>query len=230
MPEPPPAPFRPSSARQKSGHLYAQEDWATAFVAQAHDDALQAFGELTLFVLMWTLRDFQDGRVVRCSRCFSNDADGSVAAVYKQSSLEKCPVCYGSTYEGGWKAQLVRPAIWDFSTGDESIQSRGVTYTTRSTISTTGDFALNDYDYAVRSDNTRWRCNNATAGRSRTGFGQPGSEVVVGMNYSECFHEDASSVAYMIPLIGIAEDLLTSVNAHFPFDAGTVDTVRGPIL
>src|SRR5258708_66990 len=113
-PEPP-----PDTSGLVTAAVYQLPDPRSYAVEQErmrHNQALYAYGEYAMFALMWTIRDLEHGRVQRCSRCFEDvGLNDRIADTYKQANLRLCPVCFGTSFEGGYRALIIRPSLWDFS-------------------------------------------------------------------------------------------------------------------
>jgi hypothetical protein len=62
-----------------------------------HDGALFQWGEYAIFVLMWSVDDFEQGRVGRCPACYT--AYGLIAEAYDQPARRNCPECFGTTFK-----------------------------------------------------------------------------------------------------------------------------------
>lgn len=183
---------------QQPFYLPDPQDFAFVQERQRHDQALYSFGEYTMFVMMWTVSDFEEGLVDRCSTCYSSY--GKIAEAYGQPARTDCPNCFGTSLEGGFKAQIVRPAIWDFTEPDTQTNARGEVTLASATVQTTGDFSMNTGDYLFRADGTRWESRSNGTNHLHTGFEMLNSaRSSVGYNYTQASLVDASSVAYLIP-------------------------------
>ena len=166
-----------------------------------HDDAVNWYGEMTAFIQWWQVDDFVNGLVVRCSRCFpwQDQTERRIAAAFEQPTQEKCPVCFGTTFEGGYKAITYSPAIW--APGPESsddIGRHGEHYVRGAQVQPSSIVKLRDGDTAVRLDGTRWRLASPLEGELSTGFGFHGelneqmrSAIVANI-------QDPSTVDYMV--------------------------------
>mgnify|MGYP000923039949 CR=1 FL=1 len=234
---PPGQPARGPS--QRGFHLPARQPYAREHERRAHEEVLTAYGEMTLFVLMWTLADFEAGRVERCSRCqviASDDSNTNAEMIFetfKQPAEDRCPNCLGTTFEGGWKAKIVRPAIWDYSEERWDKNQRGYVTNLDARIQTGADFVLADRDYAFRADGTRWRAKGGTTDRIHDGFGTPSRvDSNLGYAYGTVVREDETSIAFDIEPKTRTEltNLLDVVGEHWPRDYSTVDQIRGPVL
>lgn len=206
-------------------------DWATEQERQRHTEALFWVGEWTAFFLMWTVLDFEKNLVGRCQRCYSTTTgfDARYANVYNQPTQNKCPDCFGTTFEGGFRARIVRPAI--FTDGDEtnSPNAKGVMHPETVNVETTTDFRMHEGDFAVRADNTRWRLNTPSRTMLRTGFGHPTQfDSSISYNNSSAKLEDQTSVAYLLPAPNVGNVL--SVRSYLPTDFSTFELIRGPLI
>lgn len=173
------------------------QDYAVEQERYRHDQALAFYGENALFVLMWRLEDHEKGLVDRCPTCYV--ALGKIAEVYGQAAREKCSDCFGTTFEGGWKAKIVRLSLWDANEKDYREKARGETEVSTASIQAPSDFRLRTGDYIFRGDGTRWRMQTVSTNHLRTGFEMPSAaRTAAGWNYGQCILEDESSVAYMI--------------------------------
>lgn len=185
-----------------------QRWWEIANERRRQFDALTRIGEYSMFVLMWTVRDFKAGRVLRCPNCEdvleqtkSSAAAEMIQDVYKQPSQDRCPVCFGTFYvgpAGGVKAILVRPCIWQFSEEQVTEAQRGAVETQQGSVTTTGDFRMQPHDYIFRSDGRRFEVSQAQATHLASGFGNySSSDTAVTVAYTVA-EENASSPAFLI--------------------------------
>lgn len=213
---------------RKDGQPFRTErvmEWAGDQVQGSHDEALYAFGELALFTLMWRTMDFKDGLVDRCSTCFEGPASRAAAA-FKQPSVNECPDCFGSTFEGGFRAQIVRPTIVADRDAEVTDQARGVVRLDTLRFETTSDFTLHKGDYIFRYDNTRFQCEEKDEGVVRTGFGPPNrADSFVGSSTGHL--EEETSVAYRIPPDPATLDAMLDIDGSFTVSVITaLDVVR----
>ena len=58
---------------------------------QRHNEAIMAYGEYTMFALLWNAIDFDAGLVQHCPNCYST-IDG-ISDTYNQSSDPQCIYC-----------------------------------------------------------------------------------------------------------------------------------------
>lgn len=172
-------------------------DWASEQIQASHDEALYSFGELAMFTLMWRVKDHERGLVERCTTCF--DGPGSrAAAVFNQPTVNECPDCFGTTFEGGFRAQVIRPTILDDRDDEITDQARGVVRMDTLNFETTTDFTLHKGDYIFRFDNTRFQTEEKDEAIVRAGFGPPlESDSFSGSASGHL--EEKTSVAYRIP-------------------------------
>ena len=143
----PQSPGQPESgprALQTPYHLREQQNYAVTQERMRHDQALYSLGEYAAFVLMWHIQDFEAGLVTRCSRCYGEN--NLIAQVYEQPVENKCPVCFGTTFDGGYKAILVRPSIWDTNEEDFRLSARGEVIVQTASVQSTSDFRLRTGD------------------------------------------------------------------------------------
>lgn len=208
-----------------------RQDYAVLQERQRHTEALYQFGEYTMFVVLWRIQDHTAGHVDRCPRCFI--AYGKTAEVYQQPAQNDCPECFGTTFEGGYKARLVRPALWDDTKDDHSPNhARGEVIRSMATIQTTDDFYLRTNDYAFRGDGTRWQVKAGAEVALQTGF-HPSSpaSAVVGYTFANAAREDESSVAFSIPpTTEEVQAILSPQHPHYPQDFAEFEVVRGPLV
>jgi hypothetical protein len=175
------------------------KNWEVENERARHDQALYRLGEYGIFVLMWQMQDFTLGLVGRCTTCMI--PQGALADTWAQPAYFKCPDCYGTGFEGGYKAVLVRPSLW---TWDEPVQqqvARGVINTNVAQVQTTADFRMQPKDYLIRGDGSRWQIQSVEGEHLDTGFGtQAGPWNAVGFSYANVTREDESSPIYLLPL------------------------------
>jgi len=202
------------------------------FFQRAHDQALYGYGEWTIFFLMWHIDDHNKGLVARCSNCYL--PFGDVSEVYKQPSIRNCPVCYGTTFEGGYKARIVRPAIWNINASEDKEQRRGEITRNTSSVQSTSDFRLRIGDYLVRGDDTRWQMRSPSATFLRQGFSTATPQLnQMGSLYTQCDQDDESSVSYIIPIAEdpnlTPEDILVKRTHYLP-DFSSFEDIRGSLF
>ncbi len=235
MPTPTPPPTPDSPGMKRGFHLPGRQPYARQIVRRQHEEALLAFGELSLFVLMWGMDDLAAGLVGRCSRCSTIAGETAEAAemvfsAFQSTAEANCPVCFGTTLEGGWKAKLVRPAIWDYSEEVWSRTERGMVKNYDGSVQTTADFMLRDGDYIFRGDGTRWKSKGGSTNRIHDGFGLPSrADSNLGYNYSSVTMDQDGDAANIPPLTRTElTAMLDVVGKHFLPEIP--DEIRGPVL
>ena len=205
------------------------EGWAVEQMQARHDGALWRFGEYAMFILLWRIDDLNAGRVRRCPECVTPHDD--IAEVYEQTFKTRCPSCFGTTFEGGYKAKIVRPSLWDYSETTNKVDSQGEVKKANTSVQTTSDFAMRTGDYILRADGTRWRVQSLSTNHLRTGFGFPDrADTIVGFNYGNVVMQDEKSNAYAIE---VPDELCHILNVTAPRvmqDFTRFEDVRGPLL
>jgi hypothetical protein len=211
-------------------HLPDPHRYAIEQERKRHHDALYRFGEYAFFVLMWRVRDFEEGLVERCSLCYRSS--GEVAEAYGQSVRHRCASCYGTTFEGGYKARIVRPTIWNDTGQTHRDSPRGEVITeTATSIEAPADFLLRTGDYIFRGDGTRWQM--ASMGKTEISVGfetRTDQRNAVAFNFGRANLEDRSSVVYDIP--PTEEALIAALDLRdprHPQDFTSVEEIRGPL-
>jgi hypothetical protein len=175
------------------------KNWEVENERARHDQALYRLGEYGIFVLMWQMQDFTLGLVGRCKTCYV--PQGAVEDTWKQAAYFKCPDCLGTSFEGGYKAILVRPSLWNWNEPVQQQDKRGVIDTDVAQVQTTGDFRLQPKDYIIRGDGSRWQAQNIEGEHLDTGFGtQAGAWNAISFNYANVTREDESSPIYLLPI------------------------------
>lgn len=211
-------------------HLPDRQQYAINQEQQRHTQALYQFGEHAMFVLLWNREDFDAGLVGACLRCVV--PRGLVADVYQQVAESKCPECFATGYEGGYKAKIVRPSLWDYTEDSFETHARGDIKTQSASVQSTWDFKLRNGDYIFRGDLTRWQMRTHATNHLRTGFtpvDQHGSDAL-GYNYGTVSREDEDSVAYKIPPSNESLAALLDVeHAHYPLNFAAVEEIRAPL-
>lgn len=210
-------------------HHPDREDWAIEHVQGSHDGALWRYGEYSMFVLLWRIEDFEMGLVDRCPEC--QTPYGAIAEVYKQPMKTRCPTCYGTTFRGGFKAKIVRPAMWDMGEATNSPGERGEMIRATTAVQSTHDFRMRTGDFILRADGTRWHVQSLSTNHLRAGFGYPDKEgTLVGFNYGQVMLEDPTSNAYAIELPSTLPMMLNVRNPRQGRDFSLYEEVRGPLL
>lgn len=231
MPIPLPLPVTsPAPVSANPGKLYTRQkqNWAVEQERARHSQALYQIGENVLFALMWTARDFDAGLVGLCTVCSTD----KISKAYGQPTRNKCPSCFGNRFNGGFRALIVRPAIFTDADDSQSFTARGVVAPQEVHLETTSDFRVHSGDYAMRATGERLQLRAPQRNTLRTGFGTPhqGSEGTA-YNLSRAAVEDADSVAYMIPPV-LAADLVTilSRSGPAPVSFADVEVLRAPLI
>jgi hypothetical protein len=235
FPANPPAPQYPPAVepRQNPYWLAEREGWAQTQVRDSHVQALNEMGEYALFTLMWYAKDHADGLVDVCQTCtLSANQLGRMSAAYEQPTREKCPDCFGTHFEGGYRAQIIRPSLWTDSNTDTEKTRRGEVTTDAMVIETTEDFSFRHGDYVFRANGARYQGEELSSAWIRAGFDVPDDAKSVAGQISQARLEDPSSVAYLLPPTA---DVLSSIlrvpaGTHFTPDFSASETVRGPLI
>ncbi len=210
-------------------YLRDPQPWAIEQERLRHNEAMYHVGEMTMFTLMWHVLDFEAGLVQRCNRCFISS--GRITEAYGQATQNKCPDCFGTTFEGGFRAQIVRPAIYTDTDEDERMDRRGVIHPNDVQIETTTDFRVRQGDYAFRQDGTRWYLRGPQRITLRAGFGHPSqTDTAIGYNHSRVTVEDPDSVAYIIPPVAATVKTILSNYARTPQDYSAYEIINAPLI
>lgn len=205
------------------------QDWAVEQEHMRHDQALLTVGEYCMWTLMWHVLDFEAGLVQRCQRCYRSS--GKIAEAYGQASQNKCPDCFGTTFEGGIRAQIVRPAIFTDTDEEERVDRRGVTHAQNVRIETTHDFRVRSGDYCFRVDGTRWYLRHPESVKIRTGFAYPSqAQSNLTLNFATASLEDRDSVAYLIPPDEAAVTSILGQGRFYPQDFSPYETINAPLI
>ena len=223
-----PTPPKVSPGAFQPYYVREPQRWAVDQQRQHHMQALYTLGEYTMFCLMWNLDDFQEGLVNRCPECYT---DNRYALQYQQSERNKCPNCYGTTFEGGFRAIIVRPAIFGDSDENNQYQARGVVASDQLDMESTPDFRVRTGDYCFRSTGHRFYLRVPQRVTLRTGFATPYQRsMAIGYNHARASLEDHSSVAHMIP--PTEEDLVAILNASSPepLSFAAYEIIRAPLI
>lgn len=209
------------AARKASQPYRAQppQDYAADTIETTHEEALLSFGELGLFTLMWRPNDQERGLVGTCTTCSGNT--GSIAdrqaKAFQQPTKRECVDCYGTTFEGGYRAQIIRPML--MADRDSEVEDVRQGSLTRDSISfeTTSDFYFHRGDYVFRADNTRFQTEEKNEAIIRTGFEFPERrDALTGITVAHL--EEPTTVAYLIP--PTAQQLAVVLRGHGP---GTIN-------
>lgn len=210
---------QPYHARDPKQYSITQE-------VQRHDDALWHYGELAMFCLLWSNQDHLDGYVDRCSTCYL--ANDRVASAYKQGDRNKCPNCYGTTFEGGYRALIVRPIIISDGDPGEVKTPRGISHPMGLTFESTTDFRVRAGDYLFRADGDRFQLRTPTVSQLRTGFATPHPSLdAIGYHLNQGHKEDETSVAYIIPPNEEELEEILTQEIRLPYDFSEHEDIRG---
>jgi len=214
-------------------HAADPQSWATDQLRQRHNDALLRWGEYSMFVLLWRAVDLEAGLVSRCQTCLGADgAEGRVASAFRQSTRRECLDCLGTGLDGGYKAKIVRPALWKLSAQTDMDRDRGQVQQRTAQVESTDDFRLRVGDFIFRGDGSRWQVQNYAPSYLSTGFQTTTRERnIIGFAYGQVVEEDPASVAHIIPPLGdnLTEALDLS-RVRFPVDFSEYEVLRGASL
>lgn len=229
---PVPVPFVPVTPPSRNNPYYVRDrqPWAITQEIQRHDEALFSLGEYAVFCLLWHEQDFTAGRVGRCPTCFL--AVDRTAKAYGQGNQNRCPDCYGTTFEGGYRAMIYRPALFTEVDEDEQKTARGIARPAGVNVESTQDFRVLHGDYVFRANGHRYMLRTPERTTLRTGFGTPfQSTTSIGYNVSRGALEDVNtSVAYTIsPTATILKSVL-GMARYVPFDFSAYETIRAPLI
>jgi hypothetical protein len=211
-------------------HLPDPQRWAIEQERKRHDDALFGYGEYAMFILLWNFVDHELGLVERCPSCYISR--GKIAEAYGQSDQNKCLACFGTTFEGGYKAKIVRPSLWDANEEDYRKGDRGQFIQATASVQSTSDFRLRTGDYIFRGDGTRWQMRTLSTNHLRTGFETPTDALTpVGYNFGTVAREDEDTIAYLIP--PTTAELLILLNKSYtrvPYDFTADEDIRAALV
>jgi hypothetical protein len=203
--------------------------WAVEQERRRHNQALWMFGENAMFCLMWHLEDFREGLVNRCPVCY--ESQGLIADVYGQTNQYRCQSCFGTTFEGGFKALIVRPAIFADADEGETRHARGVVYPNDLSIESTPDFRIRTGDYCFRSTGDRYFMRVPERVTLRTGYGEPHQNTAaIGYNHANAAVEDPTSVAYIIPPATDEIAMILGKQVRIPRNWGSYEVIRAPLI
>ena len=206
------------------------QPWAITQEKQRQTEAVYRWGEYVVFALMWRVQDFAAGLVDRCPDCYT--AYGLVAEVFDQPAKAKCPTCFGTTFDGGYRALLVRPVLWgNASEIDQRRGRRGEDFIATVRVQVPADdFQLRTDDYIFRSDGTRWQIKSFDSTTAHTGFGpKVGRDDNLSFQMPEVAMEDPSTVAYLMPPDAPTLASRLTAPGRFPESFADLENVRGPL-
>lgn len=235
MPIPLPPPGVPTGTPPNQLYVRDRQNWAVDQERYRHDQALYSLGEYAIFCMMWSLLDFEAGLVTRCATCYG--APGSIqnatAEVYQQPKINKCPDCFGTTFEGGFRAKIVRPSLWADNDEEEKLDKRGVVHPESVSVESTWDFRMREGDYIIRADGSRWRLPAAPRRTTlRSGWDHP-AQKQNSITYArmQARFEEPGTVAYMLPPTDktTIHTLLTQ-RAYTPQHFSAIEVIRAPLI
>lgn len=225
------SPQKPIGLSNQPFYIRTPKPWAVDQENYRHDQAMYAIGEPAMFVLMWKVEDHRLGYVRRCPRCYDN-SDAKLAqasAAYNQPTQNKCPMCYGTTFEGGVRGRVVRPSIFTDTDDQEVVAERGVKYPQTLSVESTSDFRYRAGDYVFRTDGSRWQLSSPQRIQVRTGFAHPTQQTdSIGYATTIATLEDKTSVAWMIP--PSEDDLKQALFPQERYPVFQVDQTQGPLI
>lgn len=223
------SPFTLKENKPYPYYIRDRQSWAVDQARQNHREAIYYVGEMCVFVLMWHIEDFNAGYVTRCARCYLDS--GVVGDAYGQPRQNKCPDCFGTTFEGGYRALIYRPAIFTDTDEGEQFDAKGVIHPTQLTMETTTDFRARSGDYVMRLDGSRWFMRIPARTTLRSGFGHPFQQVeAVTYNEARVQLEDPTSVAYNLPPDNNTLTTILASQRYAPDDLSQYETRRAPLI
>lgn len=230
IPEPGPGPDRPQPY-----YLREHQSWAVQQENQRHDQAIYQVGEYAMFLLMWHINDFKAGRVGRCPKCYGTEDDDTrqqrISEVYDQPTIADCPECFGTTFRGGIRARIIRPAIFSDSDEDEQRGARGVTNPQAYDVESTTDFRVRTFDYVFRRNGDRMQLRVPQRVTVRTGFDMPTqASAAIGYNHARASLEDPTSVAYKIPPEEETVENMLSFGSRLPYDFARFEFANADLI
>jgi hypothetical protein len=224
----------PSSPRPQPTWQRDVQRFAITQERQRHVQALWQFGELAVFCLMWTAADEAAGLVVRCQRCFANPSlstEDRISASYGQGNQYACTDCFGTQFEGGYRALIVRPAIFTDMDKGQTKSAKGVVQPGSLGIETTPDFRVRPGDYCFRSDGDRFQLRQPKRTTLRTGFAEPWqADAAIDYNQLNAALEDPASVAYQIPPAQAELAQVLGTYTRITTDFSWFEVIRAPLI
>jgi hypothetical protein len=216
-------------------YVRERQDWAVEQERYRHDQALYSLGEYAIFYLMWSLLDFEAGLVARCSRCYGTTGTiaNREALTYEQPSINRCPDCFGTTFEGGFRAKIVRPSLWADNDESEKLDRRGVVHPETVNVESTWDFRMRQGDYILRADGSRWRLPVSPRRTTlRSGYDHPG-QAANAITYAQIqarLEEEGTVVYDLLPTSKVAIHTLLTQPGYFPQDFSSFEVIRAPLV
>jgi hypothetical protein len=218
----------PGSPAPQGTYLRQTQDWAVAQEIYRHDQALYMVGEYAMYVLLWTASDYAAGLVGLCLTCASDP----ISKAYGQPTRNKCPDCYGTRFEGGYRALIVRPSLFIDGDDGQNFSARGVVAPQGGImIETTTDFRVHSGDYCLRATGERFQLSAPKRATVRTGFATV-HQATAGFAYNvmDAAVEDETSVAYMIPPAITPLITILSRTGNIPQAFSDVEVLRAPLI
>lgn len=219
------------TARLAPYWLTRDQQWAREQVEESHLEALYALGEYSMFVLLWHSMDFEAGLVDRCARCYL--AAGRIAEAFGQGTDARCPDCFGTTFEGGYRARIIRPGIWTDASTNTSRTPRGEVVSDTMTVETTSDFVLRHGDFIFRAGGLRYQSSETDGAWVRSGFDVPDDiKAVASVMHEVKLEDDRASVAFDIPPTDddLSVILRAPLTRHLVPDMSAYEDIRGPLV
>lgn len=209
------------------------QPWLLAQERDRAQQAIEQYGEYTIWYLLWNINDHEDGLVDYCPTCMANDPIS--LDTFKQPSDQNCPDCLGTAFEGGYRARIVRPTLWrDDDETQKAHTARGELNVDRHTVQTVGGFTAFNGDILIRYDNSRWQINVPQSSQVRTGFGAfDKTKGYMGYNVAPATLEQKGSVSYTFDPVD-SDDVLTLLTVpsypRGPVDFTAFEQIRAPLL
>jgi hypothetical protein len=210
--------------------LGRDQQWAHDQLVTSHLESLYSYGEYSFFVLMWTANDLENGLVGRCQRCYLSNRRASEA--FGQGNQARCPECFGSTFEGGYRARIIRPAMWTDSAPETAETPRGQVTSDTMAVETTADFTMHRGDYIFRADGHRYRAAQLAGAWVRTGLAHASIyQSIAGMIPQVRLEDEEASVAYDIPPDALTVQMVLArrPDQHLAGTPGGYEDIRGPL-
>src|SRR5690606_25128539 len=139
--------------------------------------------------------------------------------------------CFGTSFEGGFKALMVPPAIFSDSDDNETKHSRGVVTPQDLTIESTPDCRVRTGDFALRISGDRFFLRVPERVTLRTGFAPPTqTDTAIGYNHANAVQEDPTSAAYLIPPAYDEPAVILGHISRIPRHSGACDAIHGSIM
>lgn len=235
MPIPLPQPGVPTSTPPNQLYVRDRQNWAVDQMRYRHDQALYRLGEYSIFYLMWSLLDLEAGLVTRCATCYGTPGtiQNAVATVYQQPKINKCPDCFGTTFEGGYRARIVRPSMWADNDESEKLDKRGVVHPESVGVETTWDFRMREGDYIIRADGSRWRLPASPRRTTlRTGYDHP-DQKHNSITYAQiqARFEEPGTVAYLLtPTDKVTIHTVLTQRSYTPQSFPAIELIRAPLI